>query len=70
EDALQAIADEALRGDTGARGLRAIIEDIMLEVMYEIPSRLDVTKVAITRDVIEKKEQPLLVTMEARRKVN
>ncbi|HBK53721.1 MAG TPA: ATP-dependent Clp protease ATP-binding subunit ClpX, partial [Syntrophomonas wolfei] len=43
---------------------------IMLEVMYEIPSRLDVTKVAITRDVIEKKEQPLLVTMEARRKVN
>ncbi|MDD2510770.1 MAG: ATP-dependent Clp protease ATP-binding subunit ClpX [Syntrophomonas sp.] len=70
EDALQAIADEALRRNTGARGLRAIIEDIMLEVMYEIPSRLDVTKVAITRDVIEKKEQPLLVTMEARRKVN
>ncbi len=70
EDALQAIADEALHRNTGARGLRAIIEDIMLEVMYEIPSRLDVTKVAITRDVIEKKEQPLLVTMEARRKVN
>ena len=70
EDALQAIADEALRRNTGARGLRAIIEDIMLEVMYEIPSRLDVTKVAITRDVIEKKEKPLLVTMEARRKVN
>ncbi|MEN6348590.1 MAG: ATP-dependent protease ATP-binding subunit ClpX [Syntrophomonas sp.] len=70
EEALQAIADEALRRNTGARGLRAIIEDIMLEVMYEIPSRLDVTKVVITRDVVERKEKPLLVTMDVKRKVN
>lgn len=70
DDAMQAIADEALHRNTGARGLRAIIEDIMLEVMYEVPSRIDITKVVITRDVVEKKENPLLVTVDARRKVN
>jgi len=70
EDSLQAIAEEALRRNTGARGLRAIIEDVMLEVMYDVPSRLDVTKVLVTKDVIEKKEKPLLVTVDAKRKVN
>ena len=70
DDALQAIAEEALHRNTGARGLRAIIEEILLEVMYAIPSRIDVTKVVITKDVIEKKENPLLVTVDAKRKVN
>lgn len=70
DDALVAISEEALRRNTGARGLRAIIEDIMLEVMYEVPSRVDVTKVVITKEVIEKKESPLLVTVDAKRKVN
>ncbi|MGI6412938.1 MAG: ATP-dependent protease ATP-binding subunit ClpX [Syntrophomonadaceae bacterium] len=70
EEALQAIADEALRRNIGARGLRAILEEVMLEVMYEIPSRIDITKVVITKDVIEKKEKPLLVTVDAKRKVN
>ncbi|MBP1761342.1 MAG: ATP-dependent Clp protease ATP-binding subunit ClpX [Firmicutes bacterium] len=70
EDSLQAIAEEALRRNTGARGLRAIIEDVMLEVMYDVPSRLDVTKVLVTKDVIDKKEKPLLVTVDAKRKVN
>jgi ATP-dependent Clp protease ATP-binding subunit ClpX len=69
EDSLQAIAEEALRRNTGARGLRAIIEDVMLDVMYEVPSRLDITKVVITREVIEKKEKPLLVTVDAKKKV-
>lgn len=70
DDALLAIADEALHRNTGARGLRAIIEDVMLDVMYDVPSRLDVTKVLITKDVIGKKEKPLLVTVDAKRKVN
>ncbi len=70
DDALHAIAEEAMRRNTGARGLRAIIEDVMLEVMYEVPSRMDVTKVVITKDVIAKKEEPLLVTVDAKRKVN
>lgn len=70
DEALQAIAEEAMQRNTGARGLRAIIEDIMLEVMYEVPSRMDVTKVVITKDVILKKENPLLVTVDAKRRVN
>ncbi|MGS0745062.1 ATP-dependent protease ATP-binding subunit ClpX [Syntrophomonas erecta subsp. sporosyntropha] len=70
EDALQAVAEEALRRNTGARGLRAIIEDVMLEVMYDVPSRIDVTKVVVTKDCILKKEKPLLVTVDAKRKVN
>lgn len=61
-EALRAIAKEALRRNTGARGLRAIIEDIMLDVMYEIPSRGDVLKCVITEDVVFKRKEPLLVT--------
>lgn len=56
DDALKAIAEEAMRRSTGARGLRAIVEDVMLDVMYEIPSRADVTKCVVTKDVIQKKE--------------
>ncbi len=62
EDAVRAIAKEALKRNTGARGLRAIIEDIMLDVMYEIPSRTDVSKCVVTKEVVAKKEDPLLVT--------
>jgi ATP-dependent Clp protease ATP-binding subunit ClpX len=62
DDAIRAIAKEALKRNTGARGLRAIIEDIMLNVMYEIPSRTDVSKCVVTKDVVGKKEEPLLVT--------
>ena len=70
DDALEAVADEAMSRSTGARGLRAIIENVMLEVMYEVPSRIDVTRVMVTKEVIERKEKPLLVTVDARRKVN
>ncbi|BAD39344.1 ATP-dependent Clp protease ATP-binding subunit ClpX [Symbiobacterium thermophilum] len=62
EEAVRAIAKEALRRNTGARGLRAIIEDIMTDVMYEVPSRTDVTKCVITKDVVLKKQEPILVT--------
>ncbi len=68
EDALRAIAKEAIKRNTGARGLRAILEDVMLDVMYEIPSRGDVTKVVITKDVILKKEDPILVTVDRKKK--
>lgn len=68
DEGLAAIAKEAIKRNTGARGLRAIFEDIMLEVMYDIPSRGDVTKCVITKDVILRKEDPLLVTMERKKK--
>ncbi|HVB60329.1 MAG TPA: ATP-dependent Clp protease ATP-binding subunit ClpX [Ktedonobacteraceae bacterium] len=61
-DALDAAAEGALKQRTGARGLRTIIEDVLLDVMYEIPSRADVKKVIINGDVITSRHKPLLVT--------
>ncbi len=54
-DALKAIAQEAYRRKTGARALRGIVEELMLEVMYELPSRKDVTLCTITREMVEKR---------------
>ena len=68
DEALTAVAREAMRRKTGARGLRAILEDVMLNVMYDIPSRNDITKCVITKEVIEKKEDPILVTEDRKKK--
>jgi len=68
EEALEAVAKEAIKRSTGARGLRAILEEVMLDVMYDIPSRGDVTKCVVTKEVILKKEDPLLVTVERKKK--
>ncbi len=54
-DALKAIAQEAFRRKTGARALRSILEELMLEVMYELPSRKDITRCTITREMVEKR---------------
>ncbi|MDY0301787.1 MAG: ATP-dependent Clp protease ATP-binding subunit ClpX [Trichlorobacter sp.] len=61
DGAVVAISKEALQRNTGARGLRAILESIMLDIMYDIPSQKYVREVVINEDVILKKEQPLLV---------
>ncbi|XJS11600.1 ATP-dependent Clp protease ATP-binding subunit ClpX [Aerococcaceae bacterium WGS1372] len=58
EDALRAIAREALERGTGARGLRSIIENVMLEIMYEVPSRKDIAKIIITKENVEGIHQP------------
>jgi ATP-dependent Clp protease ATP-binding subunit ClpX len=55
QDAVRAIAKEAYRRKTGARALRSIIEELMLDVMYELPSRKDVTRCAITPEMVEKR---------------
>ncbi|MDD4601853.1 ATP-dependent Clp protease ATP-binding subunit ClpX [bioreactor metagenome] len=68
EDALKAIASEALKRNTGARGLRAIIESIMLNVMYEVPSRTDIVKCTVTKDVVMHNEEPMLVTVDRKSK--
>jgi len=65
-DALEEAAERALKQKTGARGLRSIIEDVLLDVMYEIPSRADVKKVVINGDVISHTNKPLLVTRSER----
>lgn len=61
DGALVSIAKEALKRNTGARGLRAILEGAMLDVMYEIPSQNTVREVVVSEDVIYHKERPLLV---------
>jgi ATP-dependent Clp protease ATP-binding subunit ClpX len=60
-EALEAIADIAIKRGSGARGLRAVMEEIMLDLMYELPSRKDIEEVVITKSVIEQKEKPLLL---------
>ncbi|HES6833182.1 TPA: ATP-dependent Clp protease ATP-binding subunit ClpX [Streptococcus pyogenes] len=60
--ALEAIATKAIERKTGARGLRSIIEETMLDIMFEIPSQEDVTKVRITKAAVEGKSKPVLET--------
>src|SRR5579862_2366083 len=62
DDALSSVADKALERETGARGLRSIIEEVLLEVQFDLPSRRDVRKCVVTRDTIEKATPPTLVT--------
>src|SRR5579871_2507805 len=61
EDALQAIAEEAHRRKSGARGLRAIMEEVMLDVMYEIPSLTGVRECVVNAEVVVQRQRPLLV---------
>jgi len=61
DSALSAIADEALKRKSGARGLRAILESCMLDIMYDIPSKEDVKECVIGEEVVMKKEEPILL---------
>ncbi len=61
EDALKAIAKKAMERKTGARGLRSILEGVLLETMYELPSMDDVSKVVIDESVINGESEPLLI---------
>lgn len=67
DDALGAIADQALLRGTGARGLRAIMEEVLQQVMFEVPSRDDVERVVVSRDVVLKNVYPTLVPRKAPR---
>lgn len=63
-DALEAVADQAILRGTGARGLRAIMEEVLQSVMYDVPSRSDVARVVITDEVVRKNVLPTLVPRE------
>ena len=62
DDAIKAIARLAIERGTGARGLRAIIESIMTNIMYELPSHKEITKVTITADAVNKTGKPIFET--------
>ena len=67
DDAIDAIAEKALERKTGARGLRGIMEKIMTNIMYELPSRNDVNKCIITRETVVAEKDPQLVTADSGR---
>lgn len=67
DEALLAVAKEAINRKTGARGLRSILEDIMLDVMYELPRRKDIAKCVITKEVVSNREEPIIVTVERKK---
>ena len=68
DEALDSIADEALKRGTGARGLRAILEEVLLEVMYDLPSRTDVVRCMVDRDTVLSHVAPTLVTEDESRR--
>ncbi len=68
DEAIAAIADKALERGTGARGLRAIIEEVLLYVMYDVPSRGDVAQVVVTKETVEDDVAPTLVLRESKPK--
>ena len=65
DDAIEAIAEEALARNVGARGLKIIIEDLMLDVMYQIPSDDDIEECVITRDVVKHHTNPITILRKA-----
>jgi ATP-dependent Clp protease ATP-binding subunit ClpX len=68
EDALEAVADQAILRGTGARGLRAILEEVLMSVMYEVPSRKDVERVVITAESVLEHVNPTLVPRDVSRR--
>ena len=68
QDALEAIVEKAIERNTGARGLRSIIEEIMRDVMYDIPSNEKIAKCTITRETVENKSQPEIVIDENKKR--
>jgi ATP-dependent Clp protease ATP-binding subunit ClpX len=68
DDALEAVADQANLRGTGARGLRAILEEVLMSVMYEVPSRKDVASVVITREAVLEHVNPTLVPRDVSRR--
>ncbi|WP_188492053.1 ATP-dependent Clp protease ATP-binding subunit ClpX [Williamsia phyllosphaerae] len=67
DEALEAVADQAIHRGTGARGLRAIMEEVLLPVMYDIPSRDDVAKVVVTEETVRDNVLPTIVPRKPRR---
>jgi ATP-dependent Clp protease ATP-binding subunit ClpX len=65
KDALEAIAEQSLLRKIGARGLRLILEDLMLDLMYQLPSRSDITECVITKEVVENKTAPIILMEKA-----
>jgi ATP-dependent Clp protease ATP-binding subunit ClpX len=69
DDAITCISEQALLRESGARGLRAIIEDIMMDLMFQVPSRKDVVEILVTKEVVTKSEPPHLILKKDKEKI-
>ena len=69
DEALLAIAEEAIKRNTGARGLRAILEDVMLDIMYDIPTKEDIAKVIINKDSLTTKKPEVILAVNGKREI-
>ena len=67
DDAIEAIAQKALDRKTGARGLRSIVESIMMEIMFDIPSQKGKKRVVVTREVVDNSEKPEVVIIDKKK---
>ncbi len=67
-DALREIAKQAIKLNTGARGLRSVLENLMLELMYDIPTDKDIKKIVITKDVVSGGKRPVVIREKDREK--
>ena len=65
DDSLEAIADKAIKRKTGARGLRSIIEDLLLDTMFDLPNNKNIQKVVINKEVVEKDKNPIIIYQES-----
>ena len=65
---MESIAKQAIKRNTGARGLRAIIEKLMMELMYDLPSRSDLKRCVVTKSMVEGNGEPILIGIEPRKK--
>ncbi|MBW8890132.1 MAG: ATP-dependent Clp protease ATP-binding subunit ClpX [Fibrobacteres bacterium] len=68
-EALEAIVDRAIKRKTGARGLRSVMESVLLPIMFELPSRSDVAECVVTREMVEQKKEPMLILKKNKKKL-
>jgi ATP-dependent Clp protease ATP-binding subunit ClpX len=67
DESIDAIAEKAMKRKTGARGLRSIVESIMMEIMFDLPSIKGKKRVVVTKDVVEKSEKPELFILDKKK---
>jgi ATP-dependent Clp protease ATP-binding subunit ClpX len=68
-EALEAMVDKAVLRKTGARGLRSVMENVLLPIMFELPSRNDVAECVVTREMVEQKKEPILILKKNKKKL-
>ena len=68
-EALEAIVEKAIQRKTGARGLRSVMEGVLLPIMFDLPSRTDVAECVITRETVEQKKEPILILRKTKKKL-